>query len=103
MFNIILIILLRIIMDPYLILGLDPTYNIADAIDSYNTLIIYYKNLNIIDDERITAINQLDTAINIIKGNSNVVNFIEVFNGEFEKRTKEDLIPSFGYIEKINY
>ena len=101
MYNNLYLILLRINMDPYYVLGLDSTYNIADAIDSYNTLITYYKNLNILDNEKIIAINELDMAINSIKEGLTVTDFSKVFNDEFEKKTKENLFPTFGYIEKI--
>lgn len=89
-------------LSPYLILGLDKNYNKSDAIDSYNSLTLWYKNnTSLSEEEKLHAINLLDISIkNIIDSFLEQKSFNEQFNKDFlfkySKQTNK-----FGYIEKI--
>lgn len=91
-------------LSPSVILGLSSSYNKSDAIDSYNSLTLWYKNNDLLtEEEKRSATNILNWAIeNIIE------TFIEqtTFNTQFNRDFLENYMSSknnyrFGYIEKI--
>ena len=84
-------------MDAYQILGLDRRYNVSDAIDSYNTLVQYYRSSNVYsEDEKKEVISRLDKAIESITKKKD--SFNDTFNRDFENNVKG---YGFGYVETI--
>lgn len=89
-------------LSPSLILGLDKNYNKSDAIDSYNSLTLWYKNnTSLSEEEKLHAINLLDISIkNIIDSFLEQKSFNEQFNKDFLVKYSKQT-NKFGYIEKI--
>ena len=97
-------------LNSFEILGLDTTYNKSDAIDSYNSLTLWYKNNTVLSkEEKSQAIKILTNAIkDIIDSYSEQTSFNEQFNRDFLNNylKQQDCRLSspdcrFGYIEKI--
>ena len=87
------------LLSSYQTLGLTEDANVSDAIDSYNVLYAYYKQLDIPESEKTTALESLDKAINAI--NDKDLQFNNQFNKDFVKvyKSQNNL---FGQCYKIN-
>lgn len=91
-------------LSPHIILGLSIPYNKSDAIDSYNSLTLWYKNNNeLTQEEKRNAINRIDLAIkNIIDLFAEQITFNKQFNKDFLYKYMDSKKNNrFGYIEKI--